>query len=165
MATTVPLAAGTDLERGAGSVRILCLDVGDRRIGVAMSDPTGFLASSHTVIERQDLTTDLRRILATMAEFEVEQVVVGLPRSLNGNIGPQAQKVQDFIEALRRRSPVPVEPQDEWLSTVAANRSMAAAGVRGKQRRQRIDAEAAAYILQGYLDRARSRPQWDFSVS
>lgn len=146
-------------------MRIMCLDVGERRIGVAMSDPSGFLATSYTVIERQDPKADLRRINTVLAEFEVEKVVVGLPRSLDGSIGKQALKVLDFTEQLRRRMSVPVETQDEWLSTVAVTRAMATAGVRGKQRKERVDAEAAAYILQGYLDRERSRPQWDLSAS
>ncbi len=138
---------------------MMCLDVGDRRIGVALSDPTGIIATSHTVVERKDIKIDLRRIVAVMAEFEVNKVVVGLPRSLDGTVGQQAQKVIEFTKELRRRTPAPVEMQDEWMSTVAANRSMTAAGVRSKQRRERIDAEAAAYILQGYLDRERSRPE------
>ncbi|MBI4498435.1 MAG: Holliday junction resolvase RuvX [Chloroflexi bacterium] len=146
-------------------MRVLGLDVGERRIGVAMSDPSGTLASSHTVIERKDLTTDLKRILAIIGEFEVQQVVVGLPRSLDGSIGPQAQKVLEFMETLQRRTRMPVVTQDEWLSTVGAGRALAAAGVRGKQRRERIDAEAAAFILQGYLDRERARRTWDFSDS
>jgi putative Holliday junction resolvase len=146
-------------------MRILCLDVGDRRIGVAMSDPTGMLATSYTVIDRKDQAADWRRITAIMSEFEVEKVVVGVPRSLDGTIGLQAEKVMDFMDGLQRRTRVPVVGQDEWMSTVAVNRSLTAAGIRGKHRRERVDAEAAAYILQGYLDRERLQLEWGARAS
>ncbi|MDA8216327.1 MAG: Holliday junction resolvase RuvX, partial [Dehalococcoidales bacterium] len=100
---------------------------------------------------------DTRDIAAVVEEEEVEVVVVGLPRSLDGTLGPQAERVQRFADPLRQRLSVPVEFWDERLSTVAANRALEEAGVPARERRERIDAAAAALILQAYLDYRRYR--------
>lgn len=135
------------------------LDIGDRRIGVALSDPERLLASALTVIERRDSATDVQVILSLVAKHEVECIVLGLPRSLNGSIGPQAEKVQAFSEMLSRKVEVPVASWDERLSTVAAERLLTEVGMRRDRRRKHRDAIAAAFILQGYLDWLRNEPR------
>ena len=132
-----------------GKTRSLGLDIGDRRIGVAMSDPQGILASPLTIINRTDELSDIKAILAIIDQNQVGAVVVGLPLSLNGSLGPQAEKVQDFAHQLRRHTEVTVEFRDERLTTASAQRLMK---MTGKDRRSRDDAMAAALILQGYLD-------------
>lgn len=135
-------------------MRILGLDIGQRRIGVALSDPEQLCASALTVIERKNDTTALLEIMDIAEKHQVERIVIGLPRSLDGSIGPQAQKVQAFAKKLSQQ--LPVESWDEWLSTAAAERLLLAAGVRREQRKKHRDALAATIILQSYLDRLRS---------
>lgn len=132
--------------------RILGLDIGDKRIGVALGDPTGILASPLTIIDR---TTDDRAIddiLKIVTEREVARIIVGLPRSMDGGIGHQAEKVQSFTEALRQHTTVPVEYRDERLTTVTAVRLKQEASTRKLNRKTRYDAMAAAIILQEYLN-------------
>ncbi len=140
-------------------MRALGLDVGQKNIGVALSDPEGKLAYSRGTIRRTKLGRDLEEIARIVAEEEVELVVIGLPRSLSGALGAQAESVQRFGDALKRRLDVPVTYWDERLTTVAAQREMREAGVPPRVRRQTIDAVAAALILQNYLDYLRGRQQ------
>jgi len=133
-------------------MRILALDVGDRRIGVALSDPTQILARSLLVLERTDEGKVLERVAALVREEGVERVVVGYPLSLRGGVGPQAQRVGRFAQALAKALEVPVELWDERYSTVDAERILRERGMDGRQRRRRVDATAAAVILQDYLD-------------
>jgi putative Holliday junction resolvase len=133
-------------------MRILALDMGERRIGVALSDPTQTLARSLLVVERRDDRTAIERVTALVQERDVERVVVGYPLSLGGDVGPQAERVRQFASALAQRLEVPVELWDERFSTADAERILREQGVRGRRRRQRIDATAAAIILQDYLD-------------
>lgn len=137
--------------------RLLGLDVGDRRIGVAVSDPTGLLATPVEVYTRRSKTEDLAHLHSLASEFEVQGVVVGLPVNMNGSEGPQAAKARDFAEALAGQG-LGVLLWDERLSTVEAERRMAEAG--RKRRRgtvMRSDAEAAAVILETYLDSIRAK--------
>jgi putative Holliday junction resolvase len=132
--------------------RILGLDIGDKRIGVAMSDLTETLASPLTIIER---TTDDRAIddiLKIVTERGVARIIIGLPRSMNGGIGHQAEKVQTFTKALQQHTTVPVEYRDERLTTVTAIRLKQEASTRKLNRKTRYDAMAAAIILQEYLN-------------
>jgi putative Holliday junction resolvase len=129
--------------------RILGLDIGDRRIGVAMSDPQGILASPLTIISRTNEKSDISAILALVDQNQVGVVVVGLPLSMNGSIGPQAVKVQDFTRQLSQHARVPVEFRDERLTTVDARRIIK---MNRKSRKTKDDAMAAALILQSYLD-------------
>ena len=141
-------------------MRVLGLDVGRRRVGVAVSDPTGLIASPLTVVEVRGIKDAVRRVLEICREQQAERVVVGLPVTLGGELGPQAREVLEFVEALRRESPVPVETWDERLSTVGATRLLRAGGHDTRAMRGRVDAAAAAFMLQGYLDsRRRSRDQ------
>ena len=133
-------------------MRILALDPGERRIGVAVSDPTQTLARSLTVLARADEGGILERVAALVREQEVERVVVGHPLTLGGDVGPQAAQVGRFARALSQVLEVPVELWDEGYSTVQAERILRERGVRGHKRRRRIDAVAAAVILQDYLD-------------
>ncbi len=132
-------------------MRILGLDVGDRRIGVALSDPEGLLASPLTTLERDG--SEIEAILELVQRHKASCIVVGLPRSLNGQIGPQAKKVESFAQTLSEHLPVPMKTWDERFSTAAAEQALAAAGRKRSERRKRRDAAAAAIILQGYLDR------------
>lgn len=131
---------------------ILALDVGEARIGVAVSDPSGTLASPNSTIRRRSNAQALAAIARLVTESGAELVVVGLPISLDGGIHMQARRVQRFGAALRSHLAVPVVYQDERLSTVTAAEALRAAGVRPDHIRERIDAAAAAVILRDYLD-------------
>jgi len=133
-------------------MRILALDVGDKRIGVAISDPSQIIARSLKVIQRGSRQGDFAAVARLIEEYEVERVVVGHPRSLDGTIGEQAEKVEHYAAGLAEVLTVPVLLWDERFSTVSAERLMREAGSRGKKRRERVDAVAAAVILQDYLD-------------
>jgi len=120
---------------------------------VALSDPLGILATPLTIIERQDEQQDIQVIVDIINQHQVKQVIVGLPRSMDGTIGEQAEKVRAFAERLSSQTDVPVEFRDERLTTVSARRLMRAASVRRNSRKKtRDDAIAAALILQGYLE-------------
>jgi putative Holliday junction resolvase len=136
-------------------MRALGLDVGERRIGAAVSDPEGILAMPLTAVEARSDNEALERIAALAREHDVERVVVGLPLSLDGSLGPQARRVKSFADALAERIELPVVTWDERLSTVAAGRALAEAGVKRDKRKKRLDSTAASLILQGYLDRQR----------
>jgi len=132
--------------------RSLGLDIGDKRIGVALSDPQGILASPFTIIHCRDETADIEAIINIIRQNQVKQIIVGLPRSMNGSLGKQAEKVEAFTQKLRKHTEVPVELRDERLSTVSARRLMQATTSKKKQQKAQDDAIAAAIILQSYLD-------------
>ncbi|MFC2071934.1 Holliday junction resolvase RuvX [Chloroflexota bacterium] len=134
------------------TTRCLGLDIGDKRIGVALSDPGGILASPLTIIDCMGDSQDIEAIINIINQHQVEQIVVGLPRSMDGSIGKQAEKVEAFVQRLCRHTEVPVEFRDERLTTVSAKRLMQAASTKKTKRKVRDDAAAAALILQGYLD-------------
>jgi len=134
---------------GVTAKRILALDIGDRRIGVPMSDPQGILASPLTIIDSTDEPSAVSTILSIIEQNQVGVVVAGLPLSMDGSLGPQAVKVRLFTEELSKHTEVPVEFRDERLTTVSAQRLMKEAR---KSRKTRDDAIAAALILQSYLD-------------
>jgi putative Holliday junction resolvase len=133
-------------------MRVLALDVGDRRVGVAISDPTQIIARSLKVIQGGSRQEDLASVARLVEEYEVEKVVVGYPRSLDGEAHAQAEKVERYAAGLAEALNVPVLLWDERFSTVSAERLMREAGLRGRKKRERIDAVAAAVILQDYLD-------------
>ena len=131
------------------------IDPGDARIGVASSDPSGFLATPVETVRRG--SGDLRRIAAIVAEREAIEVVVGLPRSLSGREGPAAAKVRDFAARLARRvAPLPVRLCDERLTTVSAESMLREQGRHGAKRRAVVDQAAAVLILQTALDTERT---------
>ena len=133
-------------------MRYLGLDVGDRWIGVALSDPSARIASPLTIIKRIDDTTVMQAINRIIGENEVGRIIVGLPRMLDGSIGIQAEKVQNFAESLRKAVDVPVILWDERLTTAMADKILIEANVRRRKRKRVVDKVAAAIILQGYLD-------------
>jgi putative Holliday junction resolvase len=135
---------------------LMGLDVGEKRIGVAIANAAGLLAVPLAVLDSVEEEADLKAILALAEEHDVEQIVVGLPRSMDGSIGKQAEVILAFCKLLSQHTDIPVDTWDERLSTVAAERLLSEAGAKkGKKKAQR-DALAAAIVLQGYLDRARS---------
>lgn len=136
-------------------MRILALDVGEQRTGVALSDSLGWLATPLTVLKSSSRRAELAAVVELVQSHQVEQVVVGYPRSLDGSIGPQAQRVDKYVAQLRTQLPeVPIVLWDERLSTAHAERLLHEAGRRVQ--REHIDAAAAAVILQSYLDAQRS---------
>jgi putative Holliday junction resolvase len=136
-------------------MRSLGLDIGDRRVGVALSDPDGILASPLTVIERTDDSKALAAIVDIIDKQGAGRVIVGLPRSLDGSLGEQAEKVRDFAQRLAERIKAPLEYRDERLTTVMAQRLRRDAGGNKGWGKARYDAQAAALILQNYLDEGR----------
>ena len=136
--------------------RILAVDPGSKRVGLAVSDPTQTIATALST-EPAEPESDLPSRLAVIAaDQEAERIVVGLPREMNGSRGPAAAASERLAARLRAIAGVPVETFDERLTTAAAERSMIDAGARRKTRRQAIDRVAATLLLQGYLDRRRA---------
>lgn len=134
-------------------MRVIGLDLGARRIGVAVSDPSGTIASPHSVLARgPDPESHRRAVAALVEELGAERVVVGLPLSLDGTAGPAALAAKEEAEALAAALPVPVETWDERLTTVSAERALREGGVRGPARRRVVDKVAAAVLLQSWLD-------------
>ena len=140
-------------------MRVLALDVGEKRIGVALSDPSGVLAFPLTTLPSASQSQDVGAVLRLAAERDVELILVGLPLSLSGRMGPQASLVARFAESLASQAEVPVKTVDERFSTVEAERLVRDAGGRPARQRARVDAEAASVILQSYLDSTRDTPQ------
>jgi putative Holliday junction resolvase len=138
--------------------RRLGVDVGAVRVGVALCDPDGIIATPLVTLARDVAGgADLRALAELVAEHEAVEVVVGLPRTLAGREGPAAQLALEFAEAIRGVVDVPVVLHDERLTTVVATRPLRARGVKGRKQRAVIDQAAAVGILQGYLDGARAR--------
>jgi putative Holliday junction resolvase len=138
-------------------MRVLGLDLGDRRIGVALSDDTGTLASGLPTVTRVGPKKDLARIMDLVRAHGVSEVVVGLPLNMDGSAGPAAEKARAFVAELARRAGVPVALQDERLTTVEAEERLREAGVRREDWPKRVDQAAAVIILQEYLDARRAR--------
>lgn len=136
-------------------MRVMGLDVGDKTVGVAISDPLGWTAQGVEVIRRDgNASREMKRLTALVRQYGVEQVVVGLPRNMNGTLGPQGEKVLAFVRSLQSGLGLPVETWDERLSTVAAEKLLVSADVSRSRRKRVIDKIAAVIILQGYLDAA-----------
>lgn len=137
-------------------MRVVGVDLGSRRIGVAVSDATGTLASPHLVLQRSgDAATDHRRLAEVVGEVGAERVVVGLPLSLSGGAGPAARAAVEEAASLASVVGVPVETFDERLTTVSAERALREGGTRARARRGVIDKAAAAVMLQAWLDGRR----------
>ena len=139
--------------------RVIALDLGEKRIGVAVCDPDGVLASPYSTIDRSgDPAMDHREIFATVAELGAVRVIVGMPLNMSGERGRAAAGTDREVEKLRKALPVPVETLDERLTTVSAARSLQSAGMNSRKQRRggRIDQEAATVLLQAWLDRKRA---------
>lgn len=134
-------------------MRILGLDVGDKTIGIAVSDALMITAQGVETIRRTSLERDLKRLQELMAEYETNQLLIGMPKNMNGTIGPRAEFVKAFAELIVGKiEGTKIIFWDERLSTVAATKSLIAADVSRAKRRKVIDKMAAVFILQGYLD-------------
>jgi putative Holliday junction resolvase len=133
-------------------MRILALDHGTKRIGVAVSDELKMLAQPLEYIPAEPFAEFLARLRELLREKEVEIVVVGLPRNMDGSYGPAALKVRDFVAALKAAVTVPIETWDERLTSVQANRLLIAGNVSRQKRKEKVDKMAAAILLQAYLD-------------
>ncbi len=136
-------------------MRIMGLDLGTKTVGVAISDALLLTAQGIEIIRRKDenkLRQTLARIEELIVEYEVGEIVLGLPKHMNNDLGDRAQFSLDFKEKLERRTGLPVALWDERLTTVSADRIMMEAGVRREDRKEYVDKIAAAIILQGYLD-------------
>ena len=133
-------------------VRILALDVGEKRIGLAVSDPLGITAQGLEVLTRKDRTSDLNRLLEVARQWRVQQIVVGLPRHMDGRLGQAAPEILALVETLQDALGVEVITWEERLTTVEAERVLLQADVSRRRRRQVVDQLAAVLILQNYLD-------------
>jgi len=134
-------------------MRIMSLDVGSRTIGIACSDALLMTAQGIETIRRTSLEKDFNRLQELIAEYEVHELVVGMPKNMNGTKGERAEKSEEFVEKMKEVIDLPVSYWDERLSTVMAERQLIAADVSRKKRKSVIDKMAAVVILQGYLDR------------
>ena len=133
-------------------MRILGLDVGSKTIGIAVSDELNLIAQGVTTLKRKGKRLDIKELLRMIEEFKVEKVVVGLPKNMNGSLGPSAKMVLSLVEELKKFVDLPIITWDERLSTVAAQKALLEADVSRKKRKLVIDKVAALLILQGYLD-------------
>lgn len=133
-------------------MRILGLDVGTKRIGIAISDELGWTAQGVKTLHRRDGESDLREIRDITEQYGVEKIVVGLPRNMDGSLGPQAEMTLDFVQEMREILGVPIITWDERLSTVEATKMLIRADLSRKKRKQKVDMTAAVLILQSYLD-------------
>ena len=136
-------------------MRILGLDYGSKTVGVAVSDPLGFTAQGVEIIRRKSenkMRQTLARIEELIAQYQVEEIVLGLPKNMNNTLGDRAEKSLELKETLERRTGQPVVMWDERLTTVSANRVLMETGVRRENRKEHVDEIAAVFILQGYLD-------------
>jgi putative holliday junction resolvase len=134
---------------------ILALDHGTKRIGVAVSDETETLALPLEFINAEPFDGFLERLKKIIDERKIREILVGMPRNMNGDYGPAAEKAREFIAKLQPHAGAPIRAWDERLTSVQANRLLIEAGMRGRKRRLRADQSAAAILLQSYLD---SRP-------
>jgi putative pre-16S rRNA nuclease len=137
-------------------VRILAIDPGSKRVGLALSDPTATIAQALATVPAEPSGSLAARITQIAKTSEAARIIVGLPKRLDGSRGPEANAAQALADAIRKESGLPVELVDERLTTVAAERSLIAAGVRRDKRRLSVDRVAATLMLQAHLDRRRA---------
>lgn len=141
-------------------MRILGLDYGTKTVGVAISDPLGFTAQGIEIIRRDSeakIRKTLQRIEELINEYEVESIVLGYPKNMNGTDGERAQKTLEFKETLERRTGIPVVMWDERLTTVSADKVMMESGIRRENRKEFVDEIAAMFILENYLESLRNK--------
>lgn len=141
-------------------MRIMGLDFGSKTVGVAISDPLLITAQGIEIIERKEenkLRKTLARIEELIVKYEVEEIVLGLPKNMNDSLGERAELSLEFKDKLERRTGLPVEMWDERLTTVAADKAMIEAGIRREHRKEHVDRIAACFILQGYLDYRKNK--------
>lgn len=134
-------------------MRILALDHGTKRIGVAISDELKLIAQPLEFVPAEPLNAFLERLRELIREKQIELILVGMPRNMNGSYGPAALKVEQFLVALQGAVAVPIKTWDERLTSAQANRVLLEGNVRRRQRKEKVDQTAAAILLQSYLDR------------
>ena len=140
-------------------MRIMAIDYGDARTGVALSDPTGLLAGQTFLIKSRKAPVVLEELAALARKQGAEELVMGYPRNMDGTLGPRAEKYAAFAKELEAATGLPVVLWDERRTTVDAHRILGEQGIRAKQRKDKVDAVAAALILEGYLDWKRIQAQ------
>jgi len=133
------------------------LDFGEKRIGVAISDPSGLIAQGIDVIQRKDPERDILRLREIIDSYGVERIVIGMPKNMNGTLGRKAEEVQEFMELLKDEFDIPLMTWDERLSTRQAERVLIEADMSRAKRKKVIDRMAAVVILQSYLDSRSAR--------
>lgn len=133
--------------------RIMGLDVGDKTIGVALSDPMFLMAHPIETIKRKKASLDIQRLVEIIEKEDVETIVVGLPKNMNNSIGPQSMKVMSFVDLLKKQTDKEIIYEDERMTTLQSERVLIDMDVRRENRKKYIDKIAATFILQSYLDR------------
>jgi putative Holliday junction resolvase len=136
-------------------VRTIAIDPGTKRVGIAVSDPTGTIAQALTTVPAEPRETLVARLARIATDQDAKRIVVGLPRRLDGSYGPEAKSARGLADELRKAASLPVELVDERMTTVAAERSLVAGGMRRDKRRLTVDRVAATILLQSHLDRKR----------
>jgi len=133
-------------------MRFLGLDIGSKRIGLALSDELGITAQGLPTLNRTTSGNDIRKLLEIVSQYKVEKIVIGLPKNMNGTLGKSAEQVLTFIQEMKVITDIPVDVWDERLSTIAVTRTLVSANVSRRRRKEVVDKLAAVYILQGFLD-------------
>jgi putative Holliday junction resolvase len=133
-------------------MRVLAIDHGSKRMGIALSDETATIAQPLEFIPAEPFADFLARLKQLITDKQVDQILVGMPRNMDGSYGPAALKVQEFVAVLKETIAIPIKTWDERLTSTQANRMLIQADVRRDKRKQRVDAAAAAILLQSYLD-------------
>ena len=140
-------------------MKIMAVDYGDARTGIAVCDRTEFLASPVGTIEERDFNKLIQKVSYMAKQYEVKEIVVGLPINMNGSKGPRAEKAEIFANALNEMTDIPVNMWDERLTTVSAHNILNETNVRGKKRKSVVDTVSATLILEGYLDYRRKKKE------
>ncbi|HBF76793.1 MAG TPA: Holliday junction resolvase RuvX [Clostridiaceae bacterium] len=133
-------------------MRVIGLDLGDKTIGVAVSDPSGLIAQGIKTIKRKNIKYDIDEIIKIVNEYNAEKIIMGLPKNMNGTMGSSSQKVIEFSERIKKHIDIEIIFQDERLTTVSAQRILIEADLSREKRKKVVDTVAATYILQTYLD-------------
>jgi len=133
-------------------MRVLAIDHGSKRMGIALSDETATIAQPLEFIPAEPFADFLARLKQLITEKQVDQILIGMPRNMDGSYGPAALKVQEFVAVLKETIAIPIKTWDERLTSAQANRMLIQAEMRRDKRKQRVDAAAAAILLQSYLD-------------
>ncbi|MGZ4964980.1 MAG: Holliday junction resolvase RuvX [Limisphaerales bacterium] len=133
-------------------MRVLALDHGTKRVGLAISDETGTIAQPLTFLPAEPIAGFLEGLKKVVAEKNVDSILIGIPRNMDGSYGPAAEKARKFVEQIKAVVSIPIRTWDERLTTVAANRALIEGGMRRDQRKVKVDQTAAAIMLQSFLD-------------
>ena len=134
----------------------MALDVGDKTIGVALSDPMFLMAHPIETIKRKKASIDISRLVELIEENDVELIVVGLPKNMNNTIGPQSMKVMSFVDLIKKQTDTEIVYEDERMTTIQSERVLMDMKVRRENRKEHIDKIAATFILQSFLDRRKN---------